>query len=418
MEAAARESLLALLRHPDPASPRPAPAPEAWPGILALAGMNLRPFVAWRVQSLGLQVPHEAAGVLEASRRSAGILLAQRRAAMRPALAALDAAGIPFVVMKGFALAELAYPSPETRIMGDVDIWLQGPPRSAEEALAPLGWRQPWWRQTNASVGESHAVAVRLKETSLIIELHRLPESLAVLPPDEVALFWQRRQSADLGGITAPVLATAEQLLHLCLHLAQHHRFVAAIPRLLDVAQLVERRGNEIDWSSFAERCREAGVAGWVATALGTARLMMHADISRDALASFGVADLDALCRTAAEQAWLSDRAAVNPGSLFAASGAERTRRLKTRLRDFSFAGEDAGTPFLQRLGRLTRRSWRLLAYVLPTVARAALRGTLRGEAGSQLRRLAAENSRLAEAMREQSQRIRAPRAAGQRPVP
>jgi len=374
--------------------------------MLDLAGVGLHPFLAWRLAQHDRVVPDEARRRLEMARRASSMVLAYRREGLRRVFEALDHAGVPFVVLKGFALAYRAYPSPELRTMSDVDLWLNGGDLGAAMALlAPLGWKLPWWHRGDGRYMEDGiTVGVRHGSGPLMLELHRSPASFDVLTGPQREAIWSRRVEADLGGRTALVLSDVDALLHVCLHLACHHRFVAGVPRLLDIAMLVQRRLDDASWPAIVRRSGDLGIAGWIATALGTARDMLGARVPEGALASFDVQDLPRLRAMARAQVWSSPRAGMTPLSILAAPTArERFGRAAARLRELMVPPGQPDASVSQRLGRLLRRLTYAAGYIIPAFVRTMWRGTFRGENGARLRALSAENEELAVAMRERS---------------
>ncbi|HEY2806491.1 MAG TPA: nucleotidyltransferase family protein, partial [Gemmatimonadales bacterium] len=300
----ARQALLDLLgANPD----RGAVEPDDWPAILALASGGIEPILALEAERRGMAIPAAVrARLVQARQRSAAAAL-KRQAALRPAFAALDRAGIPFIVLKGLALAYRVYPTPETRTMNDVDLWVEASALDdATNALEAEGWRAPWWRdETGPAAGEQ---CLQYRDSRVLIELHYPPKSISDLMADGGASLWSARVPASLGWAEACVLPPEETLLHLSLHLAEHHRFINALGRLLDVTLVLRKSAADIDWPAFAQRCASLEASGWVGVTLGTARRMFGAPVPADALASFGIADLDDLCMVAEEQAWLRPR--------------------------------------------------------------------------------------------------------------
>ena len=367
-------------------------AVAAWPA--------LQPMLAFEVERQACAAPAAIRQALTAARRDQAVVHVQRMAALRPAFTALDAGGVSFVVLKGLPLAYQAYPSPETRVMSDVDLWLEpGRKQDALDALAPLGWHKPPWRAPLA--GETEA-SLQFGDTKVLLELHDPPHSLAHAMPSAMPALWERRVRADLGGVSAWVLPPEETLMHLSVHLAEHHRFMAALSRLLDITLLLRRAGAGIDWPSFAARCRRYGIAGWVATSLGVARRLLGAPVTDGSLAAFGIADLDRLCELGAEQAVLKPRAGTNPTSvLMASSPAAAARRLGSRLA--RLVADDGAND----QGGRTHRTMQRLSFAarvnLPGLLRTLWLSVTRPAEGARLRGRNARNDQLYRMLRDVS---------------
>jgi hypothetical protein len=375
-----------------------------WHRALELAGAALHPMLAYRLVERGVQAPSWVGARLQQARQRSAARLARRRVEIRRALEALERARVPVTVLKGFALAHLVYPSPETRMMGDVDLWFHAETLTpAIAALESLGWRMPWWRDTGATLAGGE-VGLWLQSASLIVELHGEPASLVETVPHALEEFWSRRVKVNLGGVPAWTLPAEETLMHLSLHLAEHHRFIEAVARLLDVSLVVKSFGPGISWPAFVNRCAALGISGWVATSLGTAKAMLGAPVPADALAAFQVPDLDRLCAVASEQAWWPLRLGEAPESVLSAPtlvarGARLGHRL-LELFDKTRAGP-AGPRLKPR--QLLRRLRVTLQFRLPGFLRTLWLNVVHPAESARLRRLSADNQALVEAMRGRS---------------
>lgn len=143
-------------------------------------------------------------------------------------LRALEAAGIPVIVLKGAALAETVYPTLADRPMGDVDLLVR--PADREQASAVLeaaGYRyvpepqQPFSPFATTFTGE---MAFRGRDRT-VIELHwqlTPSEWLQQLCDLDPAPFWAAAQPLEVEGAHALQLAPHDLLLHLCVHLTVH----------------------------------------------------------------------------------------------------------------------------------------------------------------------------------------------------
>lgn len=374
-----------------------------WHLALELAGPGLHPMIAWRLTERRVEAPGWVKERVDGARRASAVTLARRRSHLRQALEALEAAGASATVLKGFALAHLVYPSPELRPMSDADLWIHTPTLDgAVAALKPLGWHLPWWRDiTVGPAGSGGQVGLLLPSAKLMLELHREPGSLLDNTPQALDDFWSRRVPATLGGVSAWVLPAEETLIHLSLHLAEHHRFLGAVGRLLDVALVVQARSREINWPAFAERCIALGVSRWVATVLATSHEMLGAPVRPEALSAFGVAELDRLCAAAAEQAWRAPRVGEAPFSVFSApTVVGAAARLGSRLAAlFDDAGPSAGERRLSAR-QVFYRLRNTTQFILPGFLRQFWIRLVRPADAERLRRSNARNDALVEALR------------------
>lgn len=154
------------------------------------------------------------------------------------AATALDAAQIPFLLLKGSAVGPLFYPEPELRPMSDVDLLV--PPARLHETLQALHaagfdrpsqsdeafWREVYYNMPLAAPGtaENH------------LEIHWGIAQRGRHDPDLEGLF-ARAQSIEIAGQRMAVLGREDLLLHQVLHHSYHY-FETRLSWLLDIALL------------------------------------------------------------------------------------------------------------------------------------------------------------------------------------
>jgi hypothetical protein len=181
--------------------------------------------------------------------------------------AALDRAGIPFRLLKGPALAALAYPDPTTRAAVDLDLWVR--PADRERACAVLegcglarlttGPHPPAFLETfgtELQFGTAPGAGV-----PVVVDLHwhllapwwmrrtlRIPEA---------ALF-AHAAPVEIAGQCVSTLAPTETLYYLCLHAAINHR-CAGLRLYADLGLLA--RSPAIDWPRLRALAAASGTA-------------------------------------------------------------------------------------------------------------------------------------------------------------
>ncbi|HZQ52974.1 MAG TPA: nucleotidyltransferase family protein [Bryobacteraceae bacterium] len=144
--------------------------------------------------------------------------------------AAFEDSSIPFVLLKGFAQADLFTPDPMLRAQGDIDIWCL--PESidrASQTLRALGYRPfgksrgrhlaPMIRETHWDWRGDHFAA----DLPIPVDLHyRLwdSEMERFSGPDESELWSRRAVSPDAQGV--PVLGDADIVAFSAFHLLMH----------------------------------------------------------------------------------------------------------------------------------------------------------------------------------------------------
>lgn len=137
----ARNWLIAALNH----AALPELMPQDWPDLLSEADSGgVTVFLDYRLRSH----PESAllpAGLLDAIKAEAKQAVLRQLpfyAEQRGIFQALDAAGVPFLVLKGAALGQWLYASPTHRPVTDIDLWFADRDAvcAAAEVLHPLGY--------------------------------------------------------------------------------------------------------------------------------------------------------------------------------------------------------------------------------------------------------------------------------------
>jgi hypothetical protein len=131
----------------------------------------------------------------------------------------LDTADVPFVVLKGTAVAHLDYDDPTMRTFGDNDVLVPGDRfPQAIDALLDAGYRRP-----AAEVGPGFDVrfgkgATLVADDAYELDLHRTfvmgPYGLLV----DLDELWQDLSGFPLGGRRLLALGTEQRYLHACYH--------------------------------------------------------------------------------------------------------------------------------------------------------------------------------------------------------
>ncbi|MGC9468621.1 MAG: nucleotidyltransferase domain-containing protein [Anaerolineae bacterium] len=172
-------------------------------------------------------------------------------------LAALAEERVPVLLLKGAAFVETVYGNPGLRPMVDIDL-LVDRVAAAERALVKAGYEMstadPWpgfsWRYRN-SVAYSRLSGRGLPWlVGLHVRLFDVPYYERI-PMDE----WFARGIAAPGlGHGACVPAPEDHLVYLCGHLALHHQYDPTLLRFVDIALLIQRTGDNLDWDQVVDR--------------------------------------------------------------------------------------------------------------------------------------------------------------------
>lgn len=166
----------------------------------------------------------------------------------------LEAAGIPFVVLKGAAAAQY-YPLPDRRAMGDVDLIVQ--PQDfdrAAELMTQNGYEQ--------IVHESYDRHWEYKKNGVIFELHRY---FADMADPEIGKWLDQRiydripqgHTVTLDRFTVPTLPTADNGLVLLSHINHHLEGGLGLRQIVDWMLFVEKHLDDGLWEREFEACAE-----------------------------------------------------------------------------------------------------------------------------------------------------------------
>jgi hypothetical protein len=388
-----QELLVRVLRRESFDSDRDIPGNIDWDRMRRSAGPGLAPYLIGCLERAQLwnRVPGDVRDRLTAVRRANGMAHLLRLRALRGALAALDAAAIPVVVLKGMALAHLVYPDPTLRPMQDVDLWT--PPDQLErtaETLRQAGFEFPRrtyeGRWTPGAAGGDEDRALEVPGTPILFELHGALPSWAELPPAFAAAAWARATTAPLGDVTARVLAPEDLLLHVALHLSRRHLFRSGLLGVVDLGLLIERWRDAWRWTAQVDEYRRLGVAQWMRLSFRVAKLLLDAPIPTEVFRRLPEtresADIE---RLALEQIWNAGTGLPHALEQVVA-GERRFAWVRNRLLRYL-----SGQPW-----QAGRRLWFDAVTKLPRYARLVLRGELRGGRLRDHLRLVRERSRLA----------------------
>ena len=235
-----------------------------WEALVALAvRQDVAPVLHARLKNCGISVPAPAAGQLRESYLASAARNMRLLHERDRVLAALKAANVCVVPIKGASLAEELYGDAALRPMGDIDLWVRRPDvAAARAAMEPLGYsavakadRPPALQ--DALMGETQMFG----PGGTLVELHWsifAGEWLRHTARVDQDAIWGRTTPA--GGETVRQLSPEDAVVHLCVHLAVNHQMSGiGLRTLVDLDYA--RRKWAIDWAIVARRAREWQVA-------------------------------------------------------------------------------------------------------------------------------------------------------------
>ena len=264
---------------PSPGTPWvPSPTPRGYPGEGHNSSSPLPN--AGEGQGEGAVSTQEAASrIIQVRDRLRSAWLGSRRQyllgiqQLTRVLSAFQREGVPVIPLRGPALADLLYRDPGLRPFTDLDLLIhEGNLPRALSLLSGLGYHH-----MEAGLPLSHELAWRHAASftaedpdELPIDLHwgvvDYPGVVPVAPINHQEL-WDRAVRVDGPGGVRRGLCPEDLLISLALHWAVHHALSGLIWQL-DLALLILRYGDTLDWDAVVERSVRWRIRGPVFFAL------------------------------------------------------------------------------------------------------------------------------------------------------
>jgi hypothetical protein len=211
---------------------------------------------------------------------------------------ALKSADIPVIPLKGVCLAETVYSNIGLRQIGDVDLLVKPADLAkAIDVLRTLGYTADYLFDIESVRQFSRHMPQLSKRGGVTLELHwTITSPRDNVHFDDVALdkVWSRATPIKIDGVQVLVLSPTDLLWHLCLHASVQHRFDdIGLRAFWDMALVVRRYGDEIDWERFAQRVHHWRMANGVFLALQLMEEWTDASIPDSVLATLGTVSVD-----------------------------------------------------------------------------------------------------------------------------
>ena len=177
---------------------------------------------------------------------------------MENVLKEFNKGNIDVLVLKGLVIRDL-YPSPTLRTMSDADIVIKEEDlEKSKEVLTKIGYIE--YKQTPNDF-------MFIKSGCLPIELHwdladdHFFKQISKFEED----MWPNILPVNIGEAHANEMGLEDLAIFQCIHMAKHIVYRGfGIRHLIDFALLVNKRGNEIDWFNFLDRCKKYGIYKFV----------------------------------------------------------------------------------------------------------------------------------------------------------
>ena len=207
-------------------------------------------------------------------------------------VAALRDGGVEAIWLKGVLLALDIHGHLAWRPAGDIDLLVR--PAELERAasiLVEAGYRPHRPYTLEAIVASTHHLPPFSMDGRSSVELHwtLLPPGAPYdVPPDEL---WECAVPTSVGGVDALGLSPEHLLLHQCLHTSYRHLFAGGLHPACDIAGVVERHGDALDWAALVATAHRWRVAPGVGVALRVARDLVGAAVPAGAIGELAAVD-------------------------------------------------------------------------------------------------------------------------------
>jgi len=289
-----------------------------WSHLFAITPPDIYGYLGYKLTEAGLQSYCPAPLLAETmnARRATAAQWLRLRFELRHLAAEFAKHRVDFLLLKGAALAFLAYPDSSLRSVSDLDVLVQSEYLAqALECVYAAGFHCPeryahaGGLTESALPGEEISLPLEKPGTRALIEVHTQLESAQPWFPVAISQVWESSQEANLGGLRVRIPNPHEFLFHLILHLARAHLFSLGLRPLLDIHLWVEHQGERLDWQWIASECVRRGYAGWAHLTLRIGCDTFGTRIPATFFESVAApAGLDRLKRLACEQIWADHR--------------------------------------------------------------------------------------------------------------
>jgi Uncharacterised nucleotidyltransferase len=219
---------------------------------------GMEPLVLAHIERAGLAVPADLRARLRARQTQHAHAAAVRSRVVADVAGAMAQAGVPFLVLKGAALAHLVYGDPRLRPMRDVDLLIRKADGGrALDVLVRCGFR-PGATAVPSRHHHLQGMARTLQGATVTIELHHaLMVRTPFVEPRAYDDLIRRSQPLEWGGMSCQTLGCEDMLWHVYAHAFVINTLRPGAIRLLSVADIVhttEAWIDRIDWERLRRK--------------------------------------------------------------------------------------------------------------------------------------------------------------------
>ncbi|MBA3015749.1 MAG: nucleotidyltransferase family protein [Proteobacteria bacterium] len=239
-----------------------------WHALCDMAHQEgLAPLLFWRLRQEGaLKNLHQSlTEPLSRKYYATGATAAFYASQLRDLLPRCQAVGLPVIILKGAALAELYYPNPALRAMSDIDILVKSEDLDALNLIfSKIGYKTESQRPEGHRDKPERYLTTRIyrRQDKEGLPFHVHTHLLNSTIPNDyfldnfpIAPLWKAAQPVKIAGTKALVLDPRHQVLHLAEHSLRVTHSLTKLHYLYDIDQVVRNSEKKIDWQVL---CREA----------------------------------------------------------------------------------------------------------------------------------------------------------------
>jgi hypothetical protein len=220
---------------------------------------------------------------------------------LREVLATFQEAGIPCIVLKGIALAELVYPSIDMRGMSDVDILLKKEDLfTVDEHLSSHGYTSTDSTVTKAIHNPSgYLASLEYRKNASPLNLHvhwhivntSVPATMFVEQID-INRLWEHSAVTSVADSRARMLRPEHMIIYLCEHaLRVGHSFDRLI-LICDIFFSIKAFEKIIDWDFIVEESRRFNLSRFIYFSLSIVKHYTFLDIPDGCIAKLRPPDI------------------------------------------------------------------------------------------------------------------------------
>lgn len=176
---------------------------------------------------------------------------------------ALEAAGVPYLILKGAAFAHILYSELGTRPTRDLDLLIK--PEHLHDASNIL--KQIGFTAIPDSQEPDHHLPRMIRAngdgTKLVIELHHriIPRRIYGIQLGEVENLWQRSMWININDVDRfHTLSRYDHVIHMHIHLFHHLFYNFRLMHLVDIVFAFRKWQGLIDWNNIADDLRRIGL--------------------------------------------------------------------------------------------------------------------------------------------------------------